>query len=518
MAQDGREILDLIHDIAIVVEDGRILHMNTAGLEFAGEAALGQAIGDRLPMAALEALEGNDPEPGLCRHLDGTNRSVHWRVSRLGDNQLLLGRDVTGQVDATDALALRMSRLEALHGITLAVARGESIGAICDIAFRSLAPVVSIVRGGVAALEGNELRVFYHWNRGHSVLGDKRKVRVDETPSNSCITRRMPIQMRTTGSAALRWRQFRSLQRAGVRAVLYTPLIGGDEVLGLISLGTANLGGFTPEDIEAVSEVAAQLSAAMDRHNLVARIEGNAEELERRVEERTAELERTSAQLVHAAKLSTLGELSAGLAHELSQPISVVSGYIELLQDGELSEERQARALEIMSAAIQRMGMLSKKLTNYAKAQPEAIQPFDLRVAVDMAVELSASVAKQVEVRWERPPFAVEALGDVHRIEQVLINLLANAQQATEDNDGEAVDVAVGITDDGRAWVVVQDDGAGVPLDIRDRIFDPFFTTRKEGTGLGLAISARIIQEHGGSLAHERSERGARFRLVLNQP
>ena len=88
---------------------------------------------------------------------------------------------------------------------------------------------------------------------------------------------------------------------------------------------------------------------------------------------------------------------------------------------------------------------------------------------------------------------------------------------ATADAGGSVVEIVMGASEDGRAWVVVQDEGPGVPLDTGNRIFDPFFTTRKGGTGLGLAISARIVQEHGGSLALERSEQGARFRMVLNQ-
>jgi len=518
MAQEGLEILDLVPDLAVHVSDGRIRWLNVAALDFLGQGALEQSIHDVLPMGALDALEGAPAEPSVCRHIDGTNRQVHWQVSEIAGAKLLLGRDVTGQVDATRALEIQMRRLEALHAITLAVARGAEIGAICDVAFRALAPIVGVVRGGVADLEGEELRVFYHWNRGASTIGERRRVPISETPSESCIVRRMPVQMRTTGSAALRWRQFRSLQRAGVRAVLYTPLVAGDHVYGLISLGTDNLAGFSPEDIEAVSEVAAQLSAALARQDLVERIERNSEELERAVEHRTAELRRTSDQLVQAAKLSTLGELSAGLAHELNQPISVVGGYIELLRAGDLEEHRQERALEIMAGAVKRMGTLSKKLTNYARAQPEAIEPFDLRVAIDMAIELSGNIDKNLVVDWDKPPGAVEALGDAHRIEQVLLNLLANARQATSEAGGERVTVRVGATDEGRAWVIVQDEGAGVPRDVRDRIFDPFFTTRTEGTGLGLAISARIVQEHGGSLSLERSEKGARFRLVLNQP
>lgn len=255
----------------------------------------------------------------------------------------------------------------------------------------------------------------------------------------------------------------------------------------------------------------------MIRTELQARVAGHTHELERRIAERTEQLEATTEQLVRSARLSTLGELSAGLAHELNQPISVVRGYVELLSDGYLEPDREERALEIMGGALDRMARLVENLKSYSKAQPEALEPFDLRGAVDMAIELGATLDPEVQVVWNRPDELIEALGDVHRVEQVVLNLLTNAVQATSDHGGSKVTLTCGAQDE-RVFVRVQDEGAGVPAENRDRIFDPFFSTRTEGTGLGLSISARIVQEHGGTLALEDTESGACFRLVLSGP
>ena len=301
-----------------------------------------------------------------------------------------------------------------------------------------------------------------------------------------------------------------------MRAVLYVPLISEHRVLGLISLGTDAIAGFTPEQVEAIGEVAGRIAGAISRAELQAQVAGHTRELERRVAQRTAELEETSRQLVRAARLSTLGELSAGLAHELNQPISVARGYVELLREGEISPERVDRALEILGGALDRMARLVENLRTYSKAQPEALEPFDLREAVDMALELSGALHPDVTVDWERPPHALEALGDIHRIEQVLINLLSNAIQATAEQGGRRVRVTAGPADHGRVFALIQDEGGGVPADLRDRIFDPFFSTRTDGMGLGLSISARIVQEHGGTLALDDVDRGAAFRLVLS--
>ncbi|MCP4806007.1 MAG: GAF domain-containing protein [Proteobacteria bacterium] len=422
------------------------------------------------------------------------------------------------QVEATEALANRMRRLEALHTITLATSRGEDLDGVCDVAFRQLSRIVPIVRGGVARLEGQtHLTVFYTWNQGAQPTPDDRSLELDATPAGSAIHRRATIQMRTSGSVSLQWKNLRRLQRAGVRSVLYVPLMAENRVLGLISLGTDAIAGFTPEEIEAVGEVAARIAGAMIRTELQARVAGHTHELERRIAERTEQLEATTEQLVRSARLSTLGELSAGLAHELNQPISVVRGYVELLSDGYLEPGREERALELMGGALDRMARLVENLKSYSKAQPEVLEPFDLRTAVDMAIELGATLDPEIQVVWNRPDELVEALGDVHRVEQVVLNLLTNAVQATSDDGGSTVTLTCG-AQDGRVFVRVQDEGAGVPDENRDRIFDPFFSTRTEGTGLGLSISARIVQEHGGTLALEDTESGARFRLVLSGP
>ena len=310
---------------------------------------------------------------------------------------------------------------------------------------------------------------------------------------------------------------------------LYVPLIANAEVMGLLTLGIGDIAGFTPDDVQAATEIAAQLSTALVRQRLdeaeeqvrilsaeaLDALANHKRKLETAVDERTRELEVAQRALIQATKLSALGELAAGLAHELSQPISVISGHAELLSHVANDPEGLEHSLVIITAAAERMARLVEDIRNFAGAGSEVMEPFDLREAVEMALELSCRVHPDVLVRWDPPPEPVTTVGDKHRIEQVLINLLTNARYATAEAGARCVEISLAESDN-ELLIEVTDEGGGVPQEIQEKLFDPFFTTKgSDGTGLGLSISARIAQEHGGRLEIENLERGARFRLVL---
>ena len=216
MRHDASDILDLVPDLAIRIDgDGKICHLNRAATTFLGAHCMDQPAKELLPVEAVEALAGKAPEPARVRAYTGSNHVIHWELAELDGSPLLLGRDISEQVEATEALADRMRRLEALHTITLAISRGEDLDGICDVAFRQLTRIVPIVRGGVARLEASTLAVFYTWNRGVQPTPEDRVLGLDETPAGAAIHRRATVQMRTTGSAALQWAQLRRLQAGG---------------------------------------------------------------------------------------------------------------------------------------------------------------------------------------------------------------------------------------------------------------------------------------------------------------
>lgn len=225
-------------------------------------------------------------------------------------------------------------------------------------------------------------------------------------------------------------------------------------------------------------------------------------------------------QIFQAEKMSALGELLAGVAHELNNPLSVVVGHALMMRE-EVSEPDMLRRVDKISVAAERCARIVKSFLAMAREQPAQLVPTDLGETIEMAIEALSHGADglatpvMLEIGDSLPP--VKA--DSHQLAQVVINLVTNADQAIRaSGHGVRIAVSAGKTDDGRAvWFAVSDDGPGIPDTIRNRIFEPLFTTKQvgEGTGIGLAFCHRVITAHNGTIRLEDGTPGARFVITL---
>ncbi len=233
------------------------------------------------------------------------------------------------------------------------------------------------------------------------------------------------------------------------------------------------------------------------------------------------ELQVTRDRLVQAAKLAALGELAAGVAHELNQPLTAMSMLVDLLRlRREGSAKQRARDLELMAEAVRRMGRTvdSVRLFGRVGATRRVALLADEPMKNALALMTEPLRGIEVEQRYASPLPTLKA--DADRLHQVFVNLLTNARDALRDIDPTAprrIVVEVAASED---YVVysVEDTGPGVPAEIVPRIFDPFFTTKQvgRGTGLGLALSHGIVLEHGGTMRYEAVDGGgARFVVEL---
>jgi len=523
-----RRLVDLSSDALIGVEaSGRIVYRNSRARGMFHKEILGLRAPDALPQGALLALGGGSPEPEPAEDASGRERALQWVGLALGGDALpavAIGRDVTEVHLATARLANRVKRLEAMHTISRALARGEPPGSLAAMAASRLGEVVPLRALSLYQLSGDrgeadELRLvgLYTWEggRGREL---SETLPLDEHPAVSAVRRQATELISTTGPEAARWPLLTTLAQQGVRGVAAVPLIDEARVLGVIWLASGRSAGFNADDIGAAQELGDLLVNAIVRARLQDRIAGYTRELEARVEARTSELRTTQQQLVVAARLSSIGELSAGVAHELNQPLNVISGYLELLQEGDMSPDEATHAVDVMSKAADRMASLVRHLRDFSRAGVETLRGVDLRQVIDMARELTARATRTpVSVLWERPPDPVTVLGDPGRLEQLFINLIANAMQATEAAGRAHVSVRIARGPDELAVEVI-DQGRGVPQHLRSRIFEPFFTTKErgQGTGLGLSISAKIASEHQGRLqVDDAPGGGAIFRVIL---
>ncbi|KEP71585.1 C4-dicarboxylate ABC transporter [Thioclava dalianensis] len=272
--------------------------------------------------------------------------------------------------------------------------------------------------------------------------------------------------------------------------------------------------------------VGAVLFALWERRRALA--EANAA-LEARVTERTAELRdtnaelhRTQAELVQAGKLSALGQMSAGISHELNQPLMAISSYAEnaelLLERGRAQEA--GASLTRIAEMAHRMGRIIRNLRAFARQESAPATPVELAAVVDRALEMLETRIERAGVRliWQRPETAAVVLGGEVRLSQVVLNLLSNALDAMEGRPDPQIEIVIRPADT-LICLSITDSGPGIADP--SRIFDPFYSTKEvgtaEGIGLGLSISYGLIQGFGGSLRGENlpEGRGARFTIEL---
>ena len=230
------------------------------------------------------------------------------------------------------------------------------------------------------------------------------------------------------------------------------------------------------------------------------------------------------ARLTHVTRLGTLGEMAAGLAHEINQPLTAIATYSQacrrLIAAGEVSFEDLQETLGKVSAQAHRGGEVIRRLRSLGKEGESRRELVRINAVVGEAVKLAEADARfhgfRIEIEFD--PGLPPVVADTVQIQQVVLNLIRNGIDACEESGASAreIQVTTGPAGVEHVQVAVRDSGPGVGEDSLARLFEPFFTTKESGMGVGLAISRSIVTSHGGRLWFENnSEGGATFRFSL---
>ena len=296
------------------------------------------------------------------------------------------------------------------------------------------------------------------------------------------------------------------------RSQLGLPLQVGDRTLGAVLIAFNEPHAFTEGEITRATQAVDLAALALENARLYGEIRAWATKLEQRVEARTRELRETQARLLHAEKLSALGQLSAGVAHEIGHPLGLMHGYVELMAE----EQPDHPYIPPVRDSVERLMQLLVQLRDFSRPTTGEWSP----VAVnDVAGSVLALASKEllrshVMVHQHMDAELPHVRADARQLEQVFLNLVLNARDAMPQ--GGELQVRTFQTAD---HVVIEfaDSGMGIPSENLERIFEPYFSTKHDRrTGLGLAISQRIVEAHAGQIeVISQPGEGATFRIYL---
>lgn len=256
---------------------------------------------------------------------------------------------------------------------------------------------------------------------------------------------------------------------------------------------------FLPEERKLINEVARQVALFIERKQ--------AEEEKKQLQE----------QIRHADRLATIGQLSAGIAHELNEPLNNIIGYAQLTEKNrDISPQIREDMEKIVKASLYAREVM-RKLLFFARQMPSRKSKVDLNEVVREGLDFLQSqvLNRDLTLDFRPAPNLPQITADSSQFTQVVVNLVVNAIQAM---DRGGVLTVLTKADESSVYFTVEDTGTGISREIRDRIFLPFFTTKdaSQGTGLGLAVVHGIVTSHGGSISVSSSEgEGSRFEVKI---
>ena len=232
------------------------------------------------------------------------------------------------------------------------------------------------------------------------------------------------------------------------------------------------------------------------------------------------DLKRLEEQLIQAEKLAAMGQMLAGVAHELNNPLTAILGVTELVREREGLDDSMKRQLDLTHRQARRAARIVQNLLEFSRPASPQKKPIDLNSIIERTLQLHEHSLRRNQVAVDFAPRTdlPAVVGDANQLIQVLLNLISNAEQAIREvRESGRIQIRLA-SSSGNVIITVQDDGVGIAADALPKLFDPFFTTKRPGggTGLGLSICLSIVREHGGTIqAESLPGGGSAFKIYL---
>jgi len=452
----------------------------------------------------------------------GENRSVlaSAHLVKSKDKQTLwiegIFLDITERIRMEESLRRHADRLQNLHKIDKEIL--SPLGSPEAIIQNSLQHIRSLLSSqhasiGIFDFENDALQLFIAGIKDQSVA-KVEKYMIDKAYGDLEILQQNRMNVIEDISAKSSPPELlRILQSEGIMSCINVPLVSGEKLIGAMNLGWADSRAFTPEELEIASEVADEITIAIEQVRLRQITKQYASDLEKRVEERTAQL---------TAANKELEAFSYSVSHDLRAPLRHINGYISILSKHlkDKLPEKEKRYFDTISESAHQMGVLIDDLLQFSRTgrQEMKLTDLDMNAVLQDALQVIKHESNGRNIKWKIAPLP-QAVGDYALLRLVWLNLLSNAVKFSKANVLPQIEIGV-IDNDNEFVFFVRDNGVGFDMKYAQKLFGVFerlhSTQEFEGTGIGLANVRRIISRHGGrTWAEAEVDKGAAFYFTL---
>ena len=305
------------------------------------------------------------------------------------------------------------------------------------------------------------------------------------------------------------------VRRLGIKSFVAVPMIGRKRVVGVVSADNLHSEReITEEDFKLLVTFVNQAGVAIENAEMYEELKELNRTLEKRINDAMKELEENQRQLMQSEKLAALGQIAAGMAHELRNPLTSIKILLySLIEEFNISEKRP-EDVEVIKGEIGKMEELIRRFLDFARPSSPVLDRVNVNEVIEGVISLFGYQMKENDIvlRMNLSPDA-EIMADKDHLRQLFLNLILNAMQAMPQGGELRIKTRIS---DGVLIATIRDTGGGIPKSIMDRIFEPFFTTKEEGIGLGLSIVDRIVKEHNGRIEVQSAPgKGTEFKVYL---
>ncbi|MGO8991061.1 MAG: GAF domain-containing protein [bacterium] len=376
--------------------------------------------------------------------------------------------------------------------------------------------ILRLVLEGVTKNIGFDRARLYLINEKRNILECKMAVGIDEEkikgialhldPEDSAVARsvleRKPFIIQDAGQDP-RVNPFLR-EKLNLHSLLVVPLLAKGKALGAIAADFLEPNkSITKETVESVTAFAQQAGLAIYNAFMYQELKAFSQQMEEKIQKTTADLRKTEAQLIRSEKLAALGQLAAGIAHEIRNPLTSINILIHSLTENFPPESARREDLRVIEEEIRRINEIVDQFLRFARPAPPRLQKADALSIFEETLQLLRPQMEKYRIIVQKEFQVLRPISmDREQMKQVILNLFLNAVQAMPN--GGRLTLRGQVLEDGH-WVTlsVQDSGMGIRSENMDKLFDPFFSTKEGGVGLGLSIAHRIIDQHHGKIEVE---------------